>query len=245
MWYLLCADSNKLGIKKMHKTEKGKVPLTTYNGAQGNVESLGIIDFSTLLNRSLASLGNCTALSCTEVDYANVAATLFTPTPHKADASCPVTRQDYVRHALFVKACCEALSQHMTNCTQYICAQFASRTPDPDTQLLMQDNEFNYKDDQLVSPKVIEEYTGYSDTTVRLKLSDAVCAGLMQRFEDAILDVNGKEQLNKKGKVRKSNPRYLWSEVKIVFGPKRMELLRRRDQEKYKKSRQLLRQYTA
>ena len=77
----------------------------------------------------------------------------------------------------------------------HLCKHFTKVSPAQEMTMLQMDNEYPFKDDQLVSPKIIEEYTGYSDTTVRHKLSEAVKDGYITRFCDPILDENGNEQL--------------------------------------------------
>ena len=111
--------------------------------------------------------------------------------------------------------------------------------------MLQMDNEYPFKDDQLVSPKDIQAYTGYSDTWVRSKLSKAVQDGHITRYGDLILDDDGNEQLNKWGKVRAENPRYLWGEVKIVFGARRVQLLKARQKKQLEQAKALQKKYAS
>ena len=127
----------------------------------------------------------------------------------------------------------------------HLCKHFTKVSPAQEMTMLQMDNEYPFKDDQLVSPKIIEEYTGYSDTTVRHKLSEAVKNGYITRYCDPILDENGNEQLNKKGEVRKQNPRYRWGDVKIIFGDRRLQLLKGRAKRQHEQARELQRKFTA
>ena len=156
-----------------------------------------------------------------------------------------VTQKQLVMFALFIQKCFEAQSVHMDAGLSHTCNHFTKLLPERDSQLLAMDNEYPYKDDQYVSPKVIEEYTGYSDTTVRNKLSAAVIKGQIECHRDLILDANGKEQLNKKGEVRASNPRYRWGDVKLVFGARRKELLSVREQKRRQNAQELQRKHIA
>lgn len=93
------------------------------------------------------------------------------------------------------------------------------------SMLLMMNDGFRYNDDQYVSPKVIEEYTGYSDTTVRHKLAKAVSEGLVDCHRDLILDADGNIQYDKSGRERRERPRYRWGDIKILFCSRRIEIL--------------------
>lgn len=154
-----------------------------------------------------------------------------------------VTQQQFVSFAMFIKSCFEAQGVHMDACINHLINCFTKITPAQEVTMLQHDNDFPYKDDQLVRPKDIQAYTQYSDTTVRKKLSKAVQDGLIIRYGDPILDENGNEQLSKDGRVRREDPRYLWRDVQTVFGPRRVEILKKRQKNQLEKARALQQRY--
>lgn len=207
-------------------------------GAQGVAEPLGMSSFSAILNQRINNLP-AAVFACTTPEYRDMKVLLGC-----TDDRLPVTQKQLVAFALFLKACIETNGEHMGNCMNYLCKMFTQMSADKEEQALAMDNEYPYKDDQLVSPKVIEEYTGYSDTTVRKQLSEATIKGLIECHRPPILDANGKEQLNKKGEVRRANPRYRWSDVKLVFGSRRREILSQRDKSRLQKARALQQEFS-
>ena len=216
-----------------------KESLSNQHGAQGNAETPGMSSFSALLNQQLYMQSNTQPF--THEDYSDMSMLLgCTGTLNQ-----PVTQLQFVKLALLLKACFEAQGSHMDMNTAHLCKRFTKVSPAQEMTMLQMDNEYPFKDDQLVSPKDIEAYTNYSDTTVRKKLSDAVCAGLIERIEPIIPDADGNEQLNKKGKVRKQNPRYRWGDVKIIFGDRRLQLLKGRAKRQHEQARELQRKFTA
>lgn len=216
-----------------------KESLSNQHGAQGNAETPGMSSFSALLNQQLYMQSNTQPF--THEDYSDMSMLLgCTGTLNQ-----PVTQLQFVKLALFLKACFEAQGNHMDITSSLLCKRFTKVSPAQEMTMLQMDNEYPFKDDQLVSPKDIEAYTNYSDTTVRKKLSEAVCAGLIERIEPIIPDADGNEQLNKKGKVRKQNPRYRWGDVKIIFGDRRLQLLKGRAKRQHEQARELQRKFTA
>lgn len=195
--------------------------------------------FSALLNQQLYVQGG--TLQFTHEEYSEMSMLLgCTGSLHQS-----VTQLHFVKLALFLKACMEAQGNHLDMIAAHLCKHFTKVTPAQEVTMLQLDNEFPYKDDQLVSPKIIEEYTGYSDTTVRHKLSEAVKNGYITRYCDPILDENGNEQLNKKGEVRKQNPRYRWGDVKIIFGDRRVQLLKARQKKQLEQAKALQKKYAS
>ena len=216
-----------------------KESLSNQHGAQGKAETPGMPSFSALLDQQLYRKSNTQPF--THEDYSDMSMLLgCTGTLNQ-----PVTQLQFVKLALLLKACFEAQGSHMDMNTAHLCKRFTKVSPAQEMTMLQMDNEYPFKDDQLVSPKDIEAYTNYSDTTVRKKLSDAVCAGLIERIEPIIPDADGNEQLNKKGKVRKQNPRYRWGDVKIIFGDRRLQLLKGRAKRQHEQARELQRKFTA
>ncbi len=221
--------------------------LTKQNGAQGGAEPLGMSSFSALLDQQLSpkfyvqtSSANVAA-PFTHEEYGKMSMLLgCTGSIHQ-----PVTQLQFVKLGLFIKACMEAQGNHLNMIAAHLCKHFTKVTPAQEVTMLQLDNEYPCKDDQLVSPKVIEDYTGYSDTTVLHKLSEAVQAGLITRYADPILDENGNEQLAKNGRVRTANPRYRWGDVKIIFGDRRVELLKARQKKQLEQARELQRKFSA
>ena len=208
-------------------------------GAQGNAEPPGMSSFSALLNQQLHVQSG--TLQFTHEEFSEMSMLLgCTGSLHQS-----VTQLHFVKLALYLKACMEAQGNHLDMIAAHLCKHFTKVSPAQEMTMLQMDNEYPFKDDQLVSPKIIEEYTGYSDTTVRHKLSEAVKDGYITRFCDPILDENGNEQLNKKGEVRKQNPRYRWGDVKIIFGDRRLQLLKGRAKRQHEQARELQRKFTA
>lgn len=208
-------------------------------GAQGDAATRGRTSFAALLDQQLYMQSNTQPF--THEEYSDMSMLLgCTGTLNQ-----PVTQMQFVKLALLIKACFEAQGNHMDMSTAHLCKHFTKVTPAQEMAMLQLDNEYPYKDDQLVSQKVIEAYTGYSDTTVRKKLSDAVQARLITRYADPILDANGNEQLNKKGEVRRQNPRYRWGDVKIIFGDRRTELLKARQKKQLEQAQELQRKFAS
>lgn len=208
-------------------------------GAQGSAETPGMTSFSALLNQQLYVQGGTQTF--THEEYSEMSMLLgCTGSLHQS-----VTQLHFVKLALFLKACMEAQGNHLDMIAAHLCKHFTKVTPAQEVTMLQLDNEFPYKDDQLVSPKDIQAYTGYSDTWVRSKLSKAVQDGHITRYGDLILDDDGNEQLNKRGKVRAENPRYLWGEVKIVFGARRVQLLKARQKKQLEQAKALQKKYAS
>lgn len=208
-------------------------------GAQGDAATRGMSSFAALLDQQLYMQGGTPQF--THEEYSEMSMLLgCTGTLNQ-----PVTQMQFVKLALLIKACMEAQGNHLDMIAAHLCKHFTKVTPAQEMTMLQMDNEYPFKDDQLVSPKDIEAYTNYSDTTVRKKLSEAVCAGLIERIEPIIPDADGNEQLNKKGKVRKQNPRYRWGDVKIIFGDRRLQLLKGRAKRQHEQARELQRKFTA
>lgn len=208
-------------------------------GAQGNAETPGMSSFSALLNQQLHVQSG--TLQFPHEEFSEMSMLLgCTGSLHQS-----VTQLHFVKLALYLKACMEAQGNHLDMIAAHLCKHFTKVSPAQEMTMLQMDNEYPFKDDQLVSPKDIQAYTGYSDTWVRSKLSKAVQDGHITRYGDLILDDDGNEQLNKWGKVRAENPRYLWGEVKIVFGARRVQLLKARQKKQLEQAKALQKKYAS
>lgn len=157
-----------------------------------------------------------------------------------------VTQEQFVLFAVFVQKCFEAQSTHMDAAMSHICKHFTKLIPNRDAQLLAMDNEFPFKDDQLVSPKVIEQYTNYSDTAVRTKLQEAVISGQIERIVTPMIDKKtGKQKVNKDGTPSTSRPRYRWADVKMLFSARRVQVLSARERNRIERAQALQKQYAS
>ena len=157
-----------------------------------------------------------------------------------------VTQEQFVLFAMFVQKCFEAQSTHMDGAMRHICKHFTKLIPNHDAQLLAMDNEFPFKDDQLVTPKVIEQYTNYSDTAVRTKLQEAVISGQIERIVTPMIDKKtGKQKVNKDGTPSTSRPRYRWADVKMLFSARRVQVLSARERNRIERAQALQKQYAS
>lgn len=147
---------------------------------------------------------------------------------------------------MFVQKCFEAQSTHMDAAMSHIYKHFTKLIPNRDAQLLAMDNEFPFKDDQLVTPKVIEQYTNYSDTAVRTKLLEAVISGQIERIVTPMIDKKtGKQKVNKDGTPGTSRPRYRWADVKMLFSARRVQVLSARERNRIERAQALQKQYAS
>lgn len=215
-----------------------KKDLSNYVGASGDAAPRGMSSFAASLEAELDKCGydGTDGKPFMPDGFGNMSVLLgCAGSPNQY-----VTQQQFVSFALFIKSCFEAQGVHMDACINHLINCFTKLVPNRDAQILAMDNEYPFKDDQYVSPKIIEDYTGYSDTTVRKKLREATIKGQITCILDPICDKSGKQLLDKNGQPRTTRPRYRWGDIRILFGDRRKELLSARDKKHLEQARALL-----
>lgn len=219
-----------------------KKDLSNYVGASGDAAPRGMSSFAASLEAELENSPMPIPAEVSQTDaYKNMKELLGCA--EKVEGVMQhqyVTRKQLVLFAMFVQKCFEAQGVHMDACINHLINCFTKLVPNRDAHILAMDNEYPFKDDQYVSPKIIEDYTGYSDTTVRKKLREATIKGQITCILDPICDKSGKQLLDKNGQPRTTRPRYRWGDIRILFGDRRKELLSARDKKHLEQARALL-----